>query len=163
VEGQQARMRAVVHLRATLTQHNACKPECFLLRRYSPSSPACRAFHQARVQLPAMPLWISWGTLPFARAGTAPCGGCVTDVAVAFPRARLLQCLQALRSSSSRRHSAPSALGDPLEAASSLFAQCLGPRVAVQPHSSHRPAPSYNTRRYYTSTGYRAATIRTNP
>jgi hypothetical protein len=95
--------------------------------------------------------------LRHAAVASLMCGCCIST------RPLLLQCLQALRSPSLKRRPAPSALGYPLVAASSLFAQCLGPRVAVQPHSSHRPAPSYNTRRYYTSTGFWAAIICTNP
>jgi hypothetical protein len=126
VEGQQARMRVFAHLQAM--QHNACKPECFLSRRHSPSTPGCRVSHTRRVQLLMVPLRISCArchllgpALRHAAVASLLCGCCISM------RPLLLQCLQALRSSSFKTRPAPSALRDPLVASYSLFSQRLGP------------------------------------
>jgi hypothetical protein len=103
-------------------------------------------------------------TLPFARAGTAPCDGCVTFVWLLYFHAPALASV--LTSPAFVVFQDTPSTVCPWRSTRSIVFLVLAasrPCVAVQPHSSHRPTPSYNTRRHYTLPGYRAAIIRTNP
>jgi hypothetical protein len=91
-------------------------------------APQDAVFPTRGVQLLMVPLRISCArchllgpALRHAAVASLLCGCCIST------RPLLLQCLQALRSSSFKTRPAPSALGDLLVASYSLFSQCLGP------------------------------------